>query len=154
MEISHGPPCKLGTRRLVPNEPFPAYSYVTGRYPHPTRDQAGHSFGVAPVPCSRRIRSNGTSAIRIYSDWTFSITVTIGRPTKSGKGSGTPADALVRLASSSRGSSNWPPLVSRLAKVGPKESAGTDGEPRNCSAKLPAFSGPGKIGISDFRSNF
>lgn len=31
--------------RLVPDEPFPAYSYVTGRFPHPTGSSAGHSFG-------------------------------------------------------------------------------------------------------------
>jgi hypothetical protein len=31
--------------RLVPDEPLPSYSYVTGRFPHPTRDPAGHSFG-------------------------------------------------------------------------------------------------------------
>jgi hypothetical protein len=31
--------------RLVPEEPLPPYSYVTGRFPHPTRDPAGHSFG-------------------------------------------------------------------------------------------------------------
>lgn len=37
-------------RRLVPHEPFPPYSYVTGRFPHPTRDPAGHSFGAVPVP--------------------------------------------------------------------------------------------------------
>ena len=51
MKTSHGPSYKLGTRRLVPDEPFPPYSYVTGRFPHPTRDLAGHSFGVVPVPC-------------------------------------------------------------------------------------------------------
>jgi hypothetical protein len=34
--------------RLVPDEPLPPYSYVTGRFPHPTRDQAGHSFGRPP----------------------------------------------------------------------------------------------------------
>lgn len=25
---------------------FPPYSYVTGKFPHPTRDEQGHSFGV------------------------------------------------------------------------------------------------------------
>ena len=30
--------------RLVPDEQFPPYSYVTGRFPHPTSDPAGHSF--------------------------------------------------------------------------------------------------------------
>ena len=35
----------------MPDEPFPPYSYVTRRFPHPTRDPAGHSFGVVPMPC-------------------------------------------------------------------------------------------------------
>ncbi len=39
------------TARFVPDKPFPAYSYVTGRFPHPTRDPAGHSFGAEPPPC-------------------------------------------------------------------------------------------------------
>lgn len=34
--------------RLVPDEPLPRYSYVTGRFPHPTRDAAGHGFGHTP----------------------------------------------------------------------------------------------------------
>ena len=34
--------------RFVPGEPFPAYAYVTGRFPHPTRDPRGHSFGHRP----------------------------------------------------------------------------------------------------------
>jgi hypothetical protein len=32
--------------RLVPDEPFPPYSFVPGRSPHPRSDPAGHSFGV------------------------------------------------------------------------------------------------------------
>lgn len=35
--------------RLVPEEPFPPYAYVPGRFPHPTSDPAGHSFGVVAV---------------------------------------------------------------------------------------------------------
>jgi uncharacterized protein len=31
--------------RLLPDEPFPPYSYVPGRFPHPESDPAGHSFG-------------------------------------------------------------------------------------------------------------
>ena len=31
--------------RLVPDTPLPPYAYVTGRFPHPTSDPAGHSFG-------------------------------------------------------------------------------------------------------------
>lgn len=31
--------------RLVPARSFPPYSYVPRRFPHPTRDAGGHSFG-------------------------------------------------------------------------------------------------------------
>jgi hypothetical protein len=31
--------------RLVPDEPLPPYSYVSGRFPHPIRDPTGHSHG-------------------------------------------------------------------------------------------------------------
>src|SRR4051794_23916492 len=31
--------------RLLPDEPLPPYSFVPGRFPHPVRDPAGHSFG-------------------------------------------------------------------------------------------------------------
>jgi uncharacterized protein len=37
-------------RRLVPDEPFPPYSFVPGRFPHPVSDPAGHSFGVTAQP--------------------------------------------------------------------------------------------------------
>lgn len=39
---------KSGTRaipRLMPNEPFPPYSYVPGQSPHPISDPRGHSYG-------------------------------------------------------------------------------------------------------------
>ena len=36
------------TIRLVPDVPFPAYSYVPGRSPHPISDPKGHSFGITP----------------------------------------------------------------------------------------------------------
>jgi hypothetical protein len=36
------------TARLVPDEPFPPYSFVPGRSPHPVSDPAGHSFGAVP----------------------------------------------------------------------------------------------------------
>src|SRR5262245_48641823 len=39
-------PCEIP--RFVPDDPFPPYSYVPGRFPHPTSDPAGHSFGAAP----------------------------------------------------------------------------------------------------------
>lgn len=32
--------------RLVPEIPFPPYSYVPGHFPHPFSDPEGHSFGV------------------------------------------------------------------------------------------------------------
>lgn len=32
--------------RLLPNRPFPAYAYLPGRYPHPVRHPAGHSYGI------------------------------------------------------------------------------------------------------------
>jgi predicted metal-dependent hydrolase len=34
--------------RLLPDVPFPPYSYVPGLTPHPVSDPAGHSFGAAP----------------------------------------------------------------------------------------------------------
>src|ERR1700674_2211604 len=34
--------------RLVPDEPFPSYAYIPGRFPHPTSDPAGHSYNVEP----------------------------------------------------------------------------------------------------------
>ncbi len=34
--------------RLAPDVPFPPYSYVTGHFPHPTRDPAGHSYRHVP----------------------------------------------------------------------------------------------------------
>ena len=40
----HSPPI----RRLLPDQPFPPYSFVPGRFPHPTSDPAGHSFGIEP----------------------------------------------------------------------------------------------------------
>ena len=36
-------------QRLLPDEPFPAYAYVPGRFPHPTSDPAGQSHGIEPV---------------------------------------------------------------------------------------------------------
>jgi hypothetical protein len=32
--------------------PFPAYRFVPGRTPHPTRDPAGHSYGHRPTPAA------------------------------------------------------------------------------------------------------
>lgn len=51
MAASDGQSNKVEIRRFVPDEPFPPYSYVTGRFPHPTRDPAGHSFRTVSVRC-------------------------------------------------------------------------------------------------------
>ena len=42
-----------GMNRLVPDESFPPYAFVPGRFPHPTADPAGHSFGTNPALPSR-----------------------------------------------------------------------------------------------------
>src|SRR5947208_16103799 len=34
--------------RLVPQEPFPPYTFVPGQSPHPVSDPEGHSFGQPP----------------------------------------------------------------------------------------------------------
>ncbi|MDA7978590.1 MAG: DUF309 domain-containing protein [Pirellulales bacterium] len=31
--------------RFLPDEPFPPYSYVPGKFPHPIRDPSGYSYG-------------------------------------------------------------------------------------------------------------
>jgi hypothetical protein len=41
-----------GHHRLVPDDPFPAYAFIPGRFPHPTGDPAGHSYGANPAPPS------------------------------------------------------------------------------------------------------
>jgi uncharacterized protein len=51
METGNKPSGREAAPRLAPDERFPPYSYVTGRFPHPTRDPAGHSFGVVPERC-------------------------------------------------------------------------------------------------------
>jgi len=45
----HNPPRATSTTRYAPEIPLPAYSYVTGRFPHPIGDPRGHSFGQAPA---------------------------------------------------------------------------------------------------------
>ncbi|MBC7855789.1 MAG: DUF309 domain-containing protein [Pirellulaceae bacterium] len=34
-----------------PEREFPPYTYVPGKFPHPTRDPTGHSFGHQSKPC-------------------------------------------------------------------------------------------------------
>ena len=36
--------------RLLPSRQLPPYSYVSGKFPHPTRDPTGHSYGAAEPP--------------------------------------------------------------------------------------------------------
>lgn len=43
-------PPGLHRPRLLPEEPFPAYSYVPGQSPHPVSDPRGHSYGSRPGP--------------------------------------------------------------------------------------------------------
>lgn len=38
----------MKAKRWAPEEPFPAYSYVPGLFPHPISDPQGHSFGRTP----------------------------------------------------------------------------------------------------------
>jgi predicted metal-dependent hydrolase len=38
--------------RLVPEEPLPPYSYVSGQFPHPVSDPAGHSHGKSLPPAA------------------------------------------------------------------------------------------------------
>ena len=42
-----------GSSRILPARQLPPYSYVTGKFPHPLRDLAGHSYGVEPSPISK-----------------------------------------------------------------------------------------------------
>jgi hypothetical protein len=44
-EIAMTKPSSSLPPRLVPDRPFPAYAYIPGRTPHPTRDPGGHSYG-------------------------------------------------------------------------------------------------------------
>jgi len=51
--------------RLVPDRPFPPYSFVPGQAPHPTSDPAGHSFGTEPAP-AEPLTAQGWRANRTY----------------------------------------------------------------------------------------
>jgi uncharacterized protein len=51
--------------RLVPDEPFPPYAFVPGRFPHPTSDPKGHSFGVSP-PIPPRVEPERWQECRPY----------------------------------------------------------------------------------------
>ena len=42
-----------GSSRILPARQLPPYSYVPGKFPHPLRDLAGHSYGVEPSRVSK-----------------------------------------------------------------------------------------------------
>ncbi len=54
--------------RLCPDRPLPPYSYVPGRFPHPIRDPAGHSYK-APGIQQEPHRPSLTAPVSLASDW-------------------------------------------------------------------------------------
>jgi hypothetical protein len=52
-------------RRLLPEEPFPPYAFVPGRFPHPETDPAGHSYGI-PRPTPPPLDPEDWQASRTY----------------------------------------------------------------------------------------
>jgi uncharacterized protein len=53
--------------RYAPDLPFPAYSFVPGRFPHPCSDPAGHSFGrSAPSPSALSAEDWRTNRTYLY----------------------------------------------------------------------------------------
>jgi hypothetical protein len=63
-------PQKPPTTRYAPEVAFPPYSYVTGRFPHPIRDPAGHSFRQMPArpPCPAPEQWRDSQAFRYAVD--------------------------------------------------------------------------------------
>lgn len=55
--------------RYLPDRPFPAYAYLPGRDPHPTRDPDGHSHGVEDAP----IDAPPVEGFRDCTDYLFGI---------------------------------------------------------------------------------
>lgn len=51
--------------RLVPDEQLPAYTYIPGRFPHPTSDPAGHSYGIEP-PIPEKVEAEKWQECRPY----------------------------------------------------------------------------------------
>lgn len=91
--------------RCVPDEQFPPYSYVTGRFPHPTSDPAGHSFGCTPEQPATPDPSRWDACRAYLYGIDLFNTATIGRRTKFGKVSGMPAAGLGQPTTSLRASS-------------------------------------------------
>ena len=54
--------------RLCPDRPLPPYSYVPGRFPHPIRDPAGHSYRAPGLQQETHHRSL-TPPVNLASDW-------------------------------------------------------------------------------------
>jgi len=52
-------------RRYVPDAALPPYTYVTGKFPHPTSDPAGHSFG-GKVETDDSVDPNAWQCCRVY----------------------------------------------------------------------------------------
>ncbi len=50
--------------RLLPDVPFPPYTYVPGHTPHPVSDPAGHMYGEVPQPAELNVDD-----WRSYCDW-------------------------------------------------------------------------------------
>jgi hypothetical protein len=53
------------TVRLVPDVPFPRYTFVPGESPHPVSDPNGHSFGIEP-PVPPELTAEQWSKNRTY----------------------------------------------------------------------------------------
>lgn len=51
--------------RYCPHQPFPPYTYVPGRSPHPISDPQGHSFGHSP-PAAKELNSRDWRDNELY----------------------------------------------------------------------------------------
>ncbi len=60
-----------GSRRRYATRPFPAYRYVPGVLPHPTRDSEGHSY--QPEPRPNRHPPWQPEEWRQLDDWLFGV---------------------------------------------------------------------------------
>jgi hypothetical protein len=52
--------------RLVPERPFPPYSYVSGSFPHPLRDPQGHRYGHPAADASQPFEPTRWAECRDY----------------------------------------------------------------------------------------
>lgn len=58
--------------RLYPSRKLPPYSYVPGKFPHPIRDERGHSFGHLEPPPATPYESLGRGEYHPYL-WGFDL---------------------------------------------------------------------------------